>query len=138
MILLDTNIFLELLLDQKHAGECESLLDLVSKGEVEAAVTHFAIHAVEVALRSGKSLETFLRNLEHSLGLYIYDTNLGEEMAVALISRRIRKDFDDTLQYYVAKKLGADAIVSFDEHFDELDIHRVEPRDILRKAKQTN
>lgn len=135
MILLDTNIFLELLLDQKRAAECESLLELVSKGEMEAAVTHFAVHAVEAALVSGENLERFLRNLEHSMGLYIYDTNLSEEMAAALISKKISRDFDDTLQYYVAKKLGADAIVSFDEHFDGLDIRRAEPHDILHKTK---
>lgn len=131
MILLDTNIFLELLLGQKRAAECESLLALVSKGEIEATVTHFAVHAVQAALTPGKSLETFLRNLEHSVGLYIYDTNLSEEMAAALISEKIDRDFDDGLQYYVAKKLGVDAIVSFDEHFDGLDIRRAEPHDLL-------
>jgi predicted nucleic acid-binding protein len=135
LILLDTNAFLELLVDQKRAAECESLLELVSKGEMEAAVTHFAVHAVEATLVSGENLERFLRNLEHSMGLYIYDTNLSEEMAAALISEKISRDFDDTLQYYVAKKLGADAIVSFDEHFDGLDIRRVEPHDILPKTK---
>ncbi len=135
MIVLDTNIFLELLLDQKRAGDCEDLLELVSRGEIEATVTHFAVHAVEAALPSGENLETFLRNLEHSVGLYVYDTNLSEEMAAALISKKIRRDFDDTLQYYVAKKLGADVIVSFDEHFDGLDIRRVEPHDLLPKTK---
>jgi len=74
-------------------------------------------------------------NLEHSAGLYLYDTNLTEEMASALISKNIHRDFDDALQYYVAKKLGADAIVSFDEHFDGLDIRRAEPRDLLPKMK---
>ena len=134
MILIDTNVFLELLLDQKRANECESLLELVSKDEIEATVTHFAVHAIEAALGSGESLETFLRNMEHSLGLYVYDTNLSEEMAIALISRKIGRDFDDALQYYVAKKLGADAIVSFDEHFDGLDVRRIEPHEILKKT----
>lgn len=134
MILLDANIFLELLLDQKRATECESLLELVSTGRVEAAVTHFTIHAVEAALGSGKSLDAFLRNLEHSVGLYVYDTNISEEIAVSLISKKIDRDFDDTLQYFVAKKLGAEAIVSFDEHFDGLDIRRTEPDDLLRET----
>lgn len=134
MILLDTNIFLELLLDQKQATECESLLELVSTGRVEAAVTHFTIHAIEVALGSGKSLDAFLRNLEHSAGLYVYDTSISEEIAVSLISKKIDRDFDDTIQYFVAKKLGAQAIVSFDEHFDGLDIPRTEPDDLLRKT----
>ncbi len=135
MILLDTNIFLELLLDQKRAAECENLLELVSKGEMEATVTHFAVHAVEAALSDGKNLERFLRNLEHSIGLYIYDTSLSEEMAAALIAKKIGRDFDDTIQYYVAKKIGADAIVSFDEHFNGLDIRRTDPHDVLPKTK---
>jgi hypothetical protein len=71
------------------------------------------------------SLATSLANLEHSVGLSIYDTNLSDEIAAALISRKIGLDFDDTLQYYVAKKLGVDALVSFHEHFDKLDIQRI-------------
>ena len=47
---------------------------------------------------------------------------------------KIGLDFDDTLQYYVAKKLGVDALVSFDKHFDKVDIRRLEPRDLLRSS----
>jgi predicted nucleic acid-binding protein len=129
--LLDTNIFLELLLDQKRAGECERLLEFVSKGTIEAVVTHFTVHAIEACLGSGKNLEAFLRNLQHFLGLFVYDTNISDE--ISLVSKKIDRDFDDTLQYYVAKKLGVDSIVTFDEHFDGLDIDRVEPNDLLRK-----
>jgi predicted nucleic acid-binding protein len=136
LILLDTNIFLELLLDQKRAAECENLLELISKGRREATVTHFSVHAVEAVLGDARSLAAFLRNLEHSLGLSIYETNLSEEMAAALISEKVGLDFDDTLQYYVAKKLGVDALVSFDEHFDKLDLRRVEPRDLLRSTEK--
>jgi hypothetical protein len=79
---------------------------------------------------------TFLRNLEHSVGLSIYDTSLSDEMAVALISKKIGLDFDDALQYFVAKKLGVEAIASFDEHFDKLDVRRVEPRELLPVPKK--
>ena len=136
MILLDTNIFLELLLGQKRAAECENLLELISKGQTEATVTHFSVHAVEAALGDTSSLAAFLRNLEHSAGLSIYETNLSEEMAAALISEKVGLDFDDTLQYYVAKKLGVDALVSFDEHFDKLDLRRVEPRDLIHSTQK--
>ncbi len=132
-MLLDTNIFLELLLDQKRANECENLLELVSRGRMEAVVTHFTVHAIEAALGSGKNLDVFLRNLEHSVGLYVYDTSVSEEIAISLISKKIDRDFDDAVQYYVAKKLGADPVVSFDQHFDGLDISRVEPHELLRK-----
>lgn len=102
-------------------------------GRSQAVVTHFTVHAIEACLGSGKNLEAFLRNLEHSLGLFVYDTNISDEIAISLVSKKIHRDFDDTLQYYVAKKLGVDSIVSFDEHFDGLDINRVEPDDLLRK-----
>jgi len=44
----------------------------------------------------------------------------------------IKRDFDDALQYYVAKKLGAKAIVSFDKHFDGLDVPRLEPKQVIQ------
>jgi predicted nucleic acid-binding protein len=98
-------------------------------------VTHFTVHA-EASLPDKVSLETFLRNLEHSVGLYVYDTNLSEEMAAALLSEKMGLDFDDALQYYVAKKLGVDAIASFDEHFDQLDLRRIEPYQFVSRPKQ--
>ncbi len=130
-------MFLELMLNQKRATECERLLELIPKGAVEAAVTHFTVHAIEAALGSGKNLDIFLRNLEHSVGLYVYDTNISEEIAASLISKKIERDFDDTLQYYAAMRLGASAIVSFDEHFDGLDIDRAEPADFFRKSRES-
>jgi len=46
--------------------------------------------------------------------------------------RTIPKDFDDALQYYVAKKLGAEMMVNFGRHFDGLDIPRIEPSGVRR------
>ena len=134
MILLDTNTFLELLLDQKRATECEELLQRISRGKTESAVTHFTVHAVETVIGDAKSLTAFLGNLEHSSGLSIYDMNVSDELTAALIMEKIGLDFDHTLQYYVAKKLGVDALVSFDKHFDKVDIRRLEPRDLLRSS----
>jgi predicted nucleic acid-binding protein len=57
-------------------------------------------------------------------------------MAAALLSEKMGLDFDDALQYYVAKKLGVDAIASFDEHFDQLDLRRIEPHDFVSRPKQ--
>ncbi len=127
MILVDTNVFLELFLGQKKSDECQRLLDAISKGEREAVVTHFTVHAVGASLPKSEAQIKFLRNLEQSLALYVYDTDLSDEMAAALLSEKIERDFDDSLQYYVAKKLGAEAIISFDEHLDGLDVRRLEP-----------
>lgn len=136
MILLDTNIFLELLLGREGAPDCENLLQAISKGTLEATATHFTIHAVEAVLRNEESITTFLRNLENSQGLYVYDTSITEEIATAMISKHLKRDFDDTLQYYVARKLGAEAIISYDKHLDGLDLPRVEPAEALQQRRR--
>ncbi|MCD6469816.1 PIN domain-containing protein [Candidatus Bathyarchaeota archaeon] len=48
-----------------------------------------------------------------------------------MLMDKIKLDFYDALQYYLAKKLGAEAIVSYDKHFDATDIRRKEPSDFL-------
>ena len=131
MILLDTNIFLEVLLDQKRADECEALLLRVSNGESEAVVSHFSLHAVETAIEDRDTLLGFLRDIENSLGLSVHETDVADEIAIALLSKTMDLDFDDTLQYYLAKKLGVDCIVSFDRHFDGLGVRRAQPADVL-------
>ncbi|MBO3769420.1 MAG: type II toxin-antitoxin system VapC family toxin [Candidatus Brockarchaeota archaeon] len=132
MFLIDTNIFLELFLNREKADECESFLEEVSSGDLEAVVTRFSIHAIEAILNNPKLILIFLRNIENSLGLTVYDTSMDEEMAVSMIMEEKKLDFDDALQYYVAKKLGVEAIVSFDKHFDKLDIPRREPKEVIR------
>jgi predicted nucleic acid-binding protein len=108
----------------------------VSKGEIEAVVTHFSVHALEAILKDSEALIRLLRNIQYSSGLYVYSTDLTEEEAIAIVSQKIGRNFDDSLQYYVAKKLGAECIVSFDKHFDGLDIPRVEPKQILERTRK--
>jgi len=135
LILLDTNIFLELMMGQSRAADCEALLESVSKGRIEAVVTHFSVHAVEAVLGSGEPLLTFLRNLENSLALIVFETGLADEISAAMLTKRKSVDFDDALQYYVAKRLGVEAIVSYDKHFDKLDVPRAEPSQLIKKMR---
>jgi len=128
LILVDTNVFLEYLLDRKHADDCGRLLGKLSTGEVEGVVTRYSLHSIEAVYKS-PFLGGFLSNIDRSLGLYVRDNSTAEEMEVAALSGTIGRDYDDSLQYYVAKKLGAERIVSYDRHFDGLDIPRTEPQE---------
>ena len=127
MILVDTNIFLECLLDGPHAKDCEETLEMLSKGEMQGVISRFTMHAIE-AMYEDDLLPAFLRNIDASLGLYVYDTSTREEEDAATLAKRMKCDFDDAIQYYVASKSGSDAILSYDRHFDGLDIPRVEPK----------
>lgn len=131
MLLVDTNIFLELFLGQEKADECERFLQKVSIGELEAVVSKFTIHAIEALLNNSTLILAFLRNVEGSLGLTVYETSIEEDMAVSILMDKVKLDFDDAVQYYLAKKLGVEAIVSYDKHFDKVDIKRKEPLDFL-------
>jgi len=131
MLLVDTNIFLELFLGQEKAEECEKFLQKISNGELEAVISKFTIHAIEAILNNSEPILAFLRNVQGSLGLNVYETSIEDEMAASMLMNKIKLDFDDTIQYYLAKKLGAEAIVSYDKHFDNLDVKRKEPLEYL-------
>lgn len=130
-ITVDTSVLVEFLLDQKRADECGTLLDSISKKKIEAVVSHSSLHAIEAMVRSHQKLSLLLKNMEVSM--QIFETTISDEQAVAILSGEIRRDFDDTLQYYVAKRTGSEAIVSFDRHFDKLDIPRLEPSEMLER-----
>jgi hypothetical protein len=131
-ILVDTNIFLEFLLDQKRSEECVRLMQMIENTEVEACVTSFTLHGIEVLLertRKIDGLEKFLDWIINTKNLSVYHTSPQEELGIARMTQTTGIDFDDTLQYFVAKSLGA-ALVSFDRDFDKTDIERIEPRDL--------
>lgn len=131
MLLVDANVFIELFLGQGKADECERFLKKISSGELEAVVSKFTIHAIEVTLNDSALILSFLRNVQGSLGLNVYETGVEEEMAASMLMDKVKLDFDDAVQYYLAKKLGVEAIVSYDKHFDKADIERKEPSDFL-------
>jgi predicted nucleic acid-binding protein len=136
LILIDTNIFLEVLLGRSKAEQCKTLLDMASEGKIESAVTHFSVHSVEAIMRSkGSELTSFLRTLDQTTGLYVFDTTLSDEVSVSILSGSTKLDFDDAIQYFAAKALGASSIISFDKDFDGLDIPRLEPREVLSEDR---
>jgi predicted nucleic acid-binding protein len=48
-------------------------------------------------------------------------------MNAAEIALKHKLDMDDAIQYSTALSLGVEAIVSFDKHFNNLEIPRTEP-----------
>ena len=93
MILIDSNIFLEVALGQEKAGDCVSLLSAISEGKLQATVTSFAMHAVEAALRNGTRTAEFLVNVQSSRGLRVYDTTIAEEQSASAFAEKNRQGF---------------------------------------------
>jgi len=130
--LIDTNIFLEILLAQEKKDECIALLKEIENGRISAAVTKFSIHSIEVSrgnYRLTDELRIFLESLSELKSLHIYATNISDEIN-AIDEMELGLDFDDALQVSAARALNAE-IISFDKHFNNLEgIKRLNPSDV--------
>lgn len=128
--LLDTNIFLEVILDQAKAEESKALL---SNDAHELFVTDFSIHSIGVFLFRRNQHKAFAQLIEDTLlngrttavGLQAEDMN-----AVVNSAERFLLDFDDAYQYVAAEK-NLLTLVSFDSDFDKTDRGRVSPSQAL-------
>lgn len=130
MYLVDTNIFLEVLLARKRKRECKKFLKLLKDGKIDGIVTDFTIHSIIVLMDHFKKLDKlkiFLSSLRGYKGLHVYTTSLIDELNAVDIALENGLDMDDAIQYAVALKFNAKAIVSFNRHFDDLKIPRLEP-----------
>jgi len=113
-------------------------LKMLRDGEILGTVTDFSVHSIMVLLdrlNRPEKLKTFLLSLKGYRGLAVHYTSIAEEVSAVELAREKRLDIDDALQYAVALSIGADAIVSFDEDFNNLGIPRLEPVDIIDKRK---
>ena len=64
--LVDTNIFLEVMLSQNRKEECKKFLSLLRNGRVKGIITDFTIHSIMVLmsnLKKLKELKAFLKSL---------------------------------------------------------------------------
>lgn len=139
MYLIDTNIFLEVMLSRERNEECKELLRMLKEGRLEGIITDFTIHAIIVLLDRFKklnALKSFLQSLTAYEGLYIYTTSLYGEIRAVELAAETGLDMDDSIQYYAALSVNAEAIISFDRHFDNLKIPRKEPKDIVKSRPQ--
>ena len=133
MYLVDTNVFLEVLLARPKKDECERFLASLWRGEKKGFVTDFSIHTILIMMGKLKrwgELRIFLSTLSAYKGLGIRITSLADELRAAELGRKGKLDIDDAVQYAAAEALKAEAVVSFDKHFDGLEIPRVEPKAI--------
>ena len=63
-------------------------------------------------------------------------TSISEKVKAVDIASETGLDIDDAIQYAVALSVNAEAIISFDKHFDDLKIPRKEPKDIVNLKMQ--
>lgn len=136
MLFVDTNVFLEMLLNQENSTTAREFFDWAYDTNIKLVCSHFSIHSIAVVLSNLNKidgLKKFLENLEYTKNLYVYATTIEEEKTIAEMTKKLKLDFDDSLQYFVAKACGCEVIVSFDKHLDRTDLKRKTPSDFLKE-----
>lgn len=130
-LLVDTNIFLEILLEQNRAEEAKDLLRKVDQHDF--FISDFALHSVGLLLlrqRKPEVFRQFLSDLISNAGIIQLGLSPSEMEEVIQAAASFRLDFDDAYQYAVAERYGL-AIVSFDSDFDRTAKGRIQPEGIL-------
>ncbi|MBM3334734.1 type II toxin-antitoxin system VapC family toxin [Candidatus Sumerlaeota bacterium] len=131
MYLVDTNVWLELLLEQEKAGEVLAFLQNTDARDL--VITDFSLHSIGVILtRLNKEslFEDFLTDTIEDSGVGKVHLDTAELKQVLVIGRQFRIDFDDSYQYVAAEKYGC-ALVSFDTDFDRTERGRKTPAGVL-------
>jgi len=131
MYLLDTNIFLEFLLDQDRADDVEGLLRSVPKERLN--ISEFSLYSVGIVLFRRKLFDVFVRFVEDLIitgGVRLLRLSAEDAKELAEVAQRFGLDFDDAYQYAVAERYGLN-IVSFDSDFDRTERGRKTPKELL-------
>ena len=130
MYLVDTNIWLERLLDQDRSEEVGDFLQRVPNDRL--FLTDFTLHSIGIILLKLDEPITFLRFLQDVLvdgGVRLIGLHLEDMTSLTNAAAKYKLDFDDAYQYAAAAKLNFE-IVSFDSDFDQTDLKRKLPREI--------
>lgn len=133
---IDSNIFLEVELAQKHGEASKKFLKMVQTGKVKAYTTDFHLDNVIIVMenygKSWREIAIFLASLLQYRGLTIYPLMIYGKIKATEIMREENLDFDDSLAVYVVKKLNLKTVVSYDSDFDKVRwLERKVPEDLV-------
>jgi predicted nucleic acid-binding protein len=135
MYLLDTNIILEILLEQEHADEATAFL--LAAQQSELYLSQFSLYSLGIILVRRKMYPVFMQTVNDLLitgGVRLVQIGLENIQRVIQTSRSLSLDFDDAYQYVIAELYDL-TIVSFDADFDRTLRKRKTPAEVLDEIK---
>lgn len=117
-LLIDTNVFLEVILAQEKAEEARDLLSKIEGHEF--FISDYSLHSIGLLLFRRKQhdvFQQFLTDMISNAGVEMIALLAKDMEAVINAARKFNLDFDDAYQYVAAEQYGL-TIVSFDSDFD--------------------
>lgn len=121
MYLIDTNIFIEGLLEQGKSSRVEEFLSITETNEI--FVSDFSLYSIGIILHrlnKNESFETFLKNVIIDR-ISVLKLDLEDLLTINKTIKQFNLDFDDAYQYLVAKKNNL-KLVTFDLDFKSTDL----------------
>jgi hypothetical protein len=132
LYLIDTNVWLERLLEQDHSEEVKRFLAETPSDQL--CLIDFALHSVGVVLQRLGRLGisgTFVHDLFIEGAVRLIQSGIEDLMRLMRVGERFSIDFDDAYQYVAATTYNL-RLVSFDTDFDRTDLGRAVSADLLQ------
>lgn len=129
--LVDTNVWLERLLDQEKSDIASKFLNSTPIDSL--FVSDFSIHSIGVILSRLKKydvLEKFLNDLFVNGQIDLLSLYSVDLLDVIENIKKYKLDFDDSYQYTVAQKFDL-TIVTFDKDFNAKGIKKKTPEEVI-------
>ena len=131
MYLVDTNVWLELLLEQQKEADVRQFFQNVEARLL--SITDFSLYSIGVILTKLKKddvFKDFLSDTIEDSGVIRICLDTIDLKQVIVVRQRYQLDFDDSYQYVSAEKYNY-TIVSFDSDFDRTEHGRKTPKEAL-------
>lgn len=134
-MIVDANVFLEVLLGQQYRAECRALLEALERGERDGTVTAYHVdvvaYIVEQTATADTDIPSFLASLMLYDGLSVRNQSLPEKLQACRVMDETGLDFDDSLAVQAATSVEANRIVTLDAGFDSVDtLESVHPAEL--------
>lgn len=125
MYLIDSNVFLEILLDQEKSELAK--LFFKNNDSTKLFLSDLSFYSIGISLFKRKRISSFDKLLSDIYASDIQRLSLPivKTHKIKMISERFNLDFEDSYQYLVTKEFDL-KLVTFDKDFDRTDIERYE------------
>jgi len=117
-LLLDTNVFLEILLEQEQTAQARFLLS--RSDDHEFFISDFSVHSIGLLLfrrKRHQAFQLFLKDVLLTTGTTLLSLGVADMDSIVAAAQRFNLDFDDAYQYVAAEKYNL-TLVSLDGDFD--------------------
>jgi predicted nucleic acid-binding protein len=132
MYLVDTNVWIELLLEQEKSNDVKKFFQEVETRQLY--ITEFSLYSIGIILtklNKDDVFHDFISDIIEESNVRLIRLNTFDLKYIIDIHKEFHLDFDDAYQYVASEKYNL-VLVSFDRDFDNTPRGRKEPGEVLK------